>query len=171
MAQIIPCSSTPSRSKNDMMSEKKNNRISPGARAARQSNKNLMQMDAQFDELLLQTIHKTLRSTCGRTTTEMIYKQLKEKSCPKSEIPRKLSVFHSELRNILEIQASSRVGVHKDITILGTITILEKAIAKRLCKKLGVEFNELGPIEFPDYIEKIKKVYYHSKNTNNPHNV
>ena len=128
-------------------------------------------MDDHFHDLVLQTIDKTLRSTFGPTTTEIIYMHLKNKSCPKSEIPRKLTVFHSELRNILEIQASSRVGVHKDITILGTITILEKAIAKRLCKKLGVEFNELGPIEFPDYIKKIKKVYHHSKNKNKSHNV
>jgi len=128
-------------------------------------------MDAQFEELLLQTIDKTLRSTFGPTTTEIIYMHLKNKSCPKPEIPRKLTVFHSELINILEIQASSRIGIHNDITILGTTAILEKAITKILCKKLGFEFNEVGPIDFPDYIKKINKVYYHNKNENNPHNL
>jgi hypothetical protein len=126
-------------------------------------------MDDQFCELVLQTIDRTLRSTFGPTTTEIIYMHLKNKSCPKSEIPRKLTVFHSELINILEIQTSKHVGIHNDITIPGTTAILEKAITKKLCKKLGVEFNEVGPIDFPDYIKKINKVYYHNKN--NPHNI
>ena len=128
-------------------------------------------MDDQIDELVLQTIHKTLRSTFGPTTTEIIYEYLKKQSCPRSEIPRKLNVFCLELRNILEIQASKHVGVPEEITVLGTTAIVEKTIAKRLCKKLGIEFNEVGPIEFPDYIKKIKKVYYHSKNKSKPHNV
>ena len=128
-------------------------------------------MDDQFDELVLQTIHKTLRSTFGPTTTEMIYEYLKKESCPRSEIPRKLNVFCLGLRNILEAQTSNRTGIYKDIAVLGATTIVEKAITKRLCKKLGIEFNEVGPIEFPDYIKKIKKVYYHSKNKSNPHNV
>lgn len=128
-------------------------------------------MDVQFEEIVLQTIDKILRSTFGPTTTEIIYMHLKNKSCPKSEIPRKLTIFHSELRNILENQTSNRVGIHNNITILGTTAILEKAITKRLCKKLGVEFNEVGPIDFPDYIKKINKIYYHNKNKNNPHNI
>jgi hypothetical protein len=128
-------------------------------------------MDVQFDEIILLTIDKTLRYTFGPTTTEIIYMHLKNKSCPKSEIPRKLTVFHSELINILEIQASNRVGIHEGITILGATAILEKAITKSLCKKLEIEFNEVGPIDFPDYIKKISKVYYHNKNKNNPHNI
>jgi len=61
--------------------------------------------------------------------------------------------------------------MHKDITAIGTTAILEKAITKSLCEKIGVEFNEVGPIDFPDYIEKIKKICYHNKSVSKTHNV
>jgi len=128
-------------------------------------------MNDQFDELLLQTIDKTLRSTFGSTATEMIYMYLKTQSCPTSEIPQKLNVFCLGLRNILEIQTFNRVGIHKDITTLGITTILEKTITKSLCLKLGVEFHEVGPIDFPDYIEKIKTVCHHNESVSKTHNV
>jgi len=128
-------------------------------------------MNDQFDELLLQTIDETLRSTFGSTATEMIYMYLKTKSCPTSEIPQKLNVFCLGLRNILEIQTFNPVGIHKDITAIGTTAILERAITKSLCLKIGVEFHEAGPIDFPDYIEKIKKVCHHNKSVSKLHNV
>jgi len=133
-------------------------------------------MSDQFDELLLQIIDETLRSTFGPTATEMIYVYLKTKSCPTSEIPQKLNVFCLGLRNILEIHTFTRAGIHKDITTLGITTIgitaiLEKTITKSLCLKLGVEFNEVGPIDFPDYIEKIKTVFYHNESVSKTHNV
>jgi len=87
------------------------------------------------------------------------------------EIPQKLNVFCLGLRNILEIQTFNRAGIHKDITTIGITTILEKTITKILCEKLGVEFNEVGPIDFPHYIEKIKKVCYHNESVSKPHNV
>jgi len=108
----------------------------------------------EFERLLLKTIDETLRYTFGDVTTQAIYDYLEKKSCPISEIPRKLNTFSIELRMILGTGRRQ---------ILGSAAILEKTILKKLCLKLGIEFNEKGPVVFSDYIKKLREVYNHGK--------
>ena len=55
----------------------------------------------KFDEVLLETIDEVLRGSLGDLNTQIIYQYLEKKMCPRQEIPRKLTVFSTELRNLL----------------------------------------------------------------------
>ncbi|RLI29468.1 hypothetical protein DRO50_01490 [Candidatus Bathyarchaeota archaeon] len=113
---------------------------------------------------MLKIINETLKYALGDATVKIIYDYLKRKSCPIYEIPRKPEVFSSELRMIL--QSNSGLRFHSSLSALGTVSILERTIVKRLCSKLGVEFNEEGPIVFEDWIKRLREVYYHGKSGN-----
>jgi hypothetical protein len=114
-----------------------------------QKRKGLPTLD-EFDKLLLKAIDETLQYSLGDINSQIIYEYLEKKHCPVPEIPQKLDAFSTELRYLL---GSGRGQ------ILGSAAILEKAIAKVLCFKLGMEFNEIGPILFVDYVRSLKEVY------------
>ncbi|RLI21138.1 hypothetical protein DRO45_02730 [Candidatus Bathyarchaeota archaeon] len=116
----------------------------------------------EFDELLLKTIDETLRYTFGDVTTEEIYRYLRRKSCPRYEIPRKPDVFSTELRRVLEFEKG--ISFHRTVTVLSTVSILERVVVKKICSKLGVEFNEKGPIDFAEWVKKLREVYNNGEN-------
>lgn len=107
-----------------------------------------------FDRLLLETIDETIKWTFGEYTATLIYEYLKKRNCPLHEIPKKLEVFSFELRMIL--------GTGKTL-IMGSAPLIEKAIIKRLCRKLGMEFNEKGPVNFAEYIRRLREEYNYGK--------
>jgi len=49
---------------------------------------------------------------------------------------------------------------------MGSAPLLEKAIVKRLCKKLGLEFNERGAVNFAECIKELREHYNHGKGRN-----
>jgi hypothetical protein len=104
----------------------------------------------EFDKLLLTAIDETLRYSLGNINAQIIYDYLEKKCCPMPEIPQKLDAFSAELRYLLGPGRGQ---------ILGSAAILEKAIAKVLCFKLGTQFNEIGPILFEDYVKSLKEAY------------
>ncbi|RLI11204.1 hypothetical protein DRO25_02380 [Candidatus Bathyarchaeota archaeon] len=116
----------------------------------------------EFDELLLKTIDETLRYTLGDVTTEEIYRYLRRKSCPRYEIPRKPDVFSTELRRVLEFEKG--ISFNRTVTVLSTVSILERVVVKKICSKLGVEFNEKGPIDFAEWVKKLREVYNNGEN-------
>lgn len=118
----------------------------------------------EFDELLISIIDGILKETFGEETTETIHDYLEKKGLARSEIPKKLNVCFSELMDILGIQ-ESHIGIGRSITVMGTVSLLEVAIAKKLCRKLGVEFDKDAAFNgFSDYIAKLKKIYHHYNN-------
>jgi len=116
----------------------------------------------EFDRLLLETIDEVLRSVFGDRGTQRIYDYLERRSCPQMEIPLKLEVFSQEMRNIL-FDETRHARFSYGISAQGRAAILEKSIAKILCYKMGVSFNETGPINFAFFMRKLKEVYLHKR--------
>ena len=106
------------------------------------------------DRVPVETIDETIKWAFGEYTASLIYEYLKKRNCPLHETPKKLEIFSFELRMIL--------GTGKG-QIIGSAPLLEKAIVKRLCKKLGLKFNERGPVNFAEYIKKLREYYNHGK--------
>jgi hypothetical protein len=103
----------------------------------------------EFDELLLKTIDKTLRSVLGDYNALIIYKYLERNSCPMQKIPKKLDLFCAQLRNL--------VGVGRG-QIIGAPTILEDAIVEALSSELGLRVKN-GSNVFEDRIRRLKESY------------
>jgi len=80
------------------------------------------------DRVPVETIDETIKWAFGEYTASLIYEYLKKRNCPLHETPKKLEIFSFELRMIL--------GTGKG-QIMGSAPLLEKAIVKRLCKKIG----------------------------------
>ncbi|MEM2130301.1 MAG: hypothetical protein QXZ70_06855 [Candidatus Bathyarchaeia archaeon] len=111
-----------------------------------------------FDDLLVQTIDEVLKAALGDKSTQLIYKYLERRSCPINEIPYNLTVFSKELRAILSDDTTpTRFSV--EVTPQGRSTIIERTIARIFCQKLGLEFKEKGPVNFPDFISELKRVH------------
>ena len=105
-----------------------------------------------FDAVLLQVIDETIGYCLGEVNSQIIYRYLEEKGCPKHEIPRKLDVFAETLEDL--------VGTGRGM-ILGGALILEKEIVEALCKKLGVEYSEVvGSGYFPEQCKKLKEIHH-----------
>ncbi|MGB9683680.1 MAG: hypothetical protein ACPL1Z_01980 [Candidatus Bathyarchaeales archaeon] len=109
----------------------------------------------EFDQVLLKAIDETLRYSLGEKTIKIFYEYLKRKGFPLSSIPQDPEFFFNELRNVLEFEGSR----FHNVSSLGTVSILERAIIEVLCKKFGVEFNEKGPIVFSEWVEKVREAY------------
>ncbi|MDH7607061.1 MAG: hypothetical protein QHH12_04745 [Candidatus Bathyarchaeota archaeon] len=109
----------------------------------------------EFDQVLLKAIDDTLRYSLGEKTIKIFYEYLKRKGFPLSSIPQDPEFFFNELRNVLEFEGSR----FHNVSSLGTVSILERAIIEVLCKKFGVEFNEKGPIVFSEWVEKVREAY------------
>lgn len=104
----------------------------------------------EFDKLLILTIGEVLRDSLGDLNAQIIFEYLEKRSCPMQEIPKKLDIFSIELRRLLEWNRGQ---------LLGSAAILEETIARVLCFKLGVKFDERLPIVFSNYVGKLREVY------------
>jgi hypothetical protein len=82
-------------------------------------------------------------------------------SCLPNEIPMKLEIFSTELRNIL-YDDNSPTRFLASVTPMGRCAIIERTILRILCKKLGSNLKETGPILFPSLISELR-VLYNSK--------
>jgi hypothetical protein len=102
----------------------------------------------EFDEILLKTIDKTLRYVLGDRNASIIYDYLEKSGCPMQDIPTKLDLFSSKLRDLL--------GTNRG-QILGVPTILEDAIVEALSQELGLR-PEKGVV-FGDRIRGLKERY------------
>ncbi len=56
------------------------------------------------------------------------------------------------------------MSFHRTVTVLSTVSILERVVVKKICSKLGVEFNEKGPIDFAEWVKKLREVYNNGEN-------
>lgn len=104
----------------------------------------------EFEKILVKTIDETIKWTFGEYTSKIIYDYLERRSCPLNEVPKKPEIFSIELRMILGSGRGS---------IPGSAPILERAIIKRLCSKLGLNFNQKGPVNFPKCVRLLREVY------------
>jgi len=104
----------------------------------------------KFDEVLLETIDEVLRGSLGDLNTQIIYQYLEKKMCPRQEIPRKLTVFSTELRNLLGCGRGQ---------MLGSAQILEHTIVVILCSKLRLQYNRKSTLVFWEQIKEVKEVY------------
>lgn len=122
----------------------------------------LKQSDERFNELLLETIDEVLKATLGDKSTKLIYEYLTKKSCSINEISNNLTIFSAELRAILsDDNTPTRFSI--EVTPHGRSAIIERAIARILCQKLGLDFKEKGPIDFPNLISELRRVYNDSE--------
>jgi len=109
-----------------------------------------------FDQVLIESINKTLRYVFGDKATQIIYEHLEKKSCPLFEIPKRPNIFSSELRMIL----NSEGGQISRSTRASMLTpILEKAILKELSHKLGIFFSDDEPIIFEEHVKRLRGAY------------
>lgn len=108
----------------------------------------------EFDQLLAVTIVEVLQESLGVPNAQIVFDYLEKMSCPIRELPDKLSVFSVEMRKLLGSERGQ---------LLGSAAILEETIAKVLCFKLGVEFEEQVPIVLSKFVEKLRGVYHKKK--------
>lgn len=104
----------------------------------------------KFDELLLLAIDETMKYVMGERNAAIIYRHLEANYCAKEEIPQKLELFSSVLRDLIGNGRGQ---------MLGAACILEETIAEALALKLGEDFVEKRPVDFVGYIEELKKTY------------
>ena len=110
----------------------------------------------EFDQLLVVTIVEVLQESLGVLNAQIVLDYLEKRSCPVRELPNKLSIFSVEMRKLLGWDRGQ---------LLGSAAILEETIAKVLCFKVGVEFEEQIPIVLSKFAEKLRGVYYNKKET------
>ena len=106
----------------------------------------------QFDEILLETIDKTLRYVLGDRNALIIYDYLEKSSCPRQDIPTKLDLFSEKIRDLLGTSRGQ---------ILGAPTILEDTIVEALSHELGLS-PENGVV-FRERIRRLKETYNSQK--------
>lgn len=112
----------------------------------------------RFDELLVETINEVLMFVFGDKSAQNIYNYLQRKSCAKKEIPRKLEVFSTELRNVLN--DNRPIGFSNRITRPDKAVTVERTIARILCRKLGTRFlEETGPLNLSSFILELRSLY------------
>ncbi|MCX8153033.1 MAG: hypothetical protein N3E52_01205 [Candidatus Bathyarchaeota archaeon] len=102
----------------------------------------------KFDETLLNVIEEVFLCTLGANSTRLIYNYLESKALAKSKIPCRIDRFSEELRKLLGDNEKS---------ILNPAYLLEKAIAQRLCAKLGLKMQLNPSIAFAEFIGKLKE--------------
>jgi len=100
--------------------------------------------------MLVQVIDEVIRYSFGEVNATIIYDYFKKRNIPLDKIPDNLELFSIELRKLL---GSGRGQ------ILGSAPILEKAILKALCKKLGLECQFEGPVNLAEWVKKLKESY------------
>jgi hypothetical protein len=102
-----------------------------------------------FDRVLLAIIDKTIKYVLGEQNTLIIYNRLEENSCPMQEIPRRLDLFSTVLRDL--------VGTSRG-QMLGASAILEDAIVRALSSELGLK-PEKESTTFEERIRRLKERY------------
>lgn len=105
--------------------------------------------------MLIQVIDEVLKYSLGEVNTMIIYEYFEKRNCPITDIPKNLEFFSMEMRRLLGAGRGQ---------ILGSAPILEKAILKSLCKKLGINCEIAGPVNFAECVRKFKESYNHGKN-------
>jgi hypothetical protein len=108
----------------------------------------------EFNEKLSQAIDETIRYCLGDINAQIIYQYLEKKGCPKQEIPKKLDVLVTVLKDL--------VGSGRG-QILGAAQILENEILKAFCAKMGIDYAEVGSGYLPEHIRKLKEIYNQRK--------
>ena len=103
----------------------------------------------EFDKLLVKTFDKTFRYVLGDRNTLIIYEYLEKVSCPMREMPEKLDLFSTALRNLLGTGRGQ---------ILGVPAALEDAIVEALSSELGLRPDEKSRV-FEDRIRSLKEKY------------
>ena len=98
--------------------------------------------------MLLLSIDETMNYVLGEVNAEIIYRYLEAKYCRKEEIPQKLELFSSALRDL--------IGTGRG-QMLGAACILEETIAEAFALKLGKSFGEKHPFDFVAYINRLKQ--------------
>jgi hypothetical protein len=107
----------------------------------------LVQTVSDLDRLIIRVIDETLRYCLGEVNTELIYNYLEKQGYQLNEIPQKPEKFSEELRNILGFGSRQ---------ILCAPSILEESILETICKKLGLSSRFEKPVNFPNYIRKLR---------------
>jgi len=107
-----------------------------------------------FNKKLLEAIDETIGYCLGDINAQILYQYMERKGCPKQEIPKRLDIFVETLEKL--------VGRGRG-QILGPASILENAVLKQLCKKLGIKNYEFGSTYFPDQCNNVMKVYLREK--------
>jgi hypothetical protein len=100
--------------------------------------------------MLVQVIDEVIRYSLGEINAKIIYDYFKKRNIPLDKIPDNLEFFSIELRRLL---GSGRNQ------ILGSAPIIERTILKALCKKLGLECNFEGPVNFAEHVKNLKESY------------
>jgi hypothetical protein len=123
----------------------------------------------EFDEMLVGIVDRVLKCSLGQENTAMIFEYLSEKSCSMTEIPRNLSLFSMELRNVLESE-ECRVR-HSRANVMSSVDIIEETILRMLCIRIaktgmklgGIGLEELHRATFVEYVKRIKEAYLTKK--------
>jgi len=111
----------------------------------------------KFDSLLVETIDEVLRAVLGDRSAQEIYEYLARRSCRRDEIPLKLEIFSTELRNVLyDSRSSPPSGI---ISVIGRAAIVERTVVRILCRKIGMGFTETGPVNLPSFISNLRGLY------------
>lgn len=104
----------------------------------------------EFDELLRQAVEKTVKYVFGDANARMIFNYLGNNDCGLKQIPVKLELFSTELRNI--------IGVGRG-QFLGAASILEEAILETLSDEIKVKFDKSDGKSFTDRVKSLKESY------------
>lgn len=95
-----------------------------------------------FNSLLIESIDETISSILGRTVLEASYRFMaKDCGITRGRIPDRLDEFDAALVKMFGV---------------GGIT-LSRAIAKRLCLKLGLKFVPIRDKRLVDYVKEAKE--------------
>jgi hypothetical protein len=108
----------------------------------------------EFDKILVEATTEILRDSLGDINTTIVFQYLESRSCPTQDMPRKLSVFSAELRALFGYGRGS---------MLGSAVILETAIVKTLCQKIGTDFNDAEPFVFVTVVNRLREMYVNGK--------
>jgi hypothetical protein len=108
----------------------------------------------EFDRILVEAITEIFRDSLGDINTAIVFQYLGGRSCPTKDIPRKLSVFSTELRALFGFGRGS---------MLGSAVILETAIVKTLCNQIGTSFNDVEPFVFVTFVNRLRETYVNGK--------
>jgi len=104
----------------------------------------------EFDKMLVEAITEIFRDSLGDINTTIVFQYLVSRSCPTEDIPQKLSVFSTELRALFGFGRGS---------MLGSAVILETAIVKTLCNKVGTSFSDAEPFVFVTLVNRLRETY------------
>ncbi|MEM2103791.1 MAG: hypothetical protein QW717_02720 [Candidatus Bathyarchaeia archaeon] len=93
-----------------------------------------------FGAILLEAIDEALQSTLGESGKTVVYYHFQKNSgVEREDIPEKPEVFIEFLNRLFGFGAK----------------IIEEAIVKSLCSKLGIEYEEAKNAKFTDYLRKL----------------